>query len=515
MSWIEAENDIEILRGKAALVQRENDRLHKRLAVLSALVDKLEGKDAETLQTELKLLTEQLSAQRAREFGPSSERRTKSKDDPPSQPRTGHGPTEQPVLPFEEVVHPIGAQDPCELCGGAVELWAGQTEDSEEVTVVERKFVIIRHRRQKARCKCGGCVRTAPAPAKLIVGGRYSLAFAVAIAVQKYLYHLPLARQERWMAEQGLTATRQTLWDQIDALASHLQPSYKALRLFVLAAPVVGADETTWPMLAGKKKWWAWAVGRPDAIYYVIDASRSHEAAGRALANFGGTVMCDGYSAYRTLLKARKNAGANVFVLAACWAHVRRKYVHCEADYPEAATAIELIGQLFIIEREVQSAEFADDEARSAELLRRRQTDSVAVLDELKQWRTTQRPLKKSSFGRALQYMDGIWLRLKVFVNDPLVPLTNNLLERGMRGPAIGRRNHYGSKSLRGTGVAALFYSLVETCKLVGVSPTAYLSEAAGRAIAAPGAVLLPHEYALEMGIVAPIQSEPELVSAA
>ena len=192
MSWIEAENDIEILRGKAALVQRENDRLHKRLAVLSALVDKLEGQDAETLQTELKLLTEQLSAQRAREFGPSSERRTKSKDDPPSQPRTGHGPTEQPVLPFEEVVHPIGAQDPCELCGGAVELWAGQTEDSEEVTVVERKFVIIRHRRQKARCKCGGCVRTAPAPAKLIVGGRYSLAFAVAIAVQKYLYHLPL-----------------------------------------------------------------------------------------------------------------------------------------------------------------------------------------------------------------------------------------------------------------------------------------------------------------------------------
>ena len=137
------------------------------------------------------------------------------------------------------------------------------------------------------------------------------------------------------------------------------------------------------------------------------------------------------------------------------------------------------------------------------------------MLDELKQWRTTQRPLKKSSFGRALQYMDGIWLRLKVFVNDPLVPLTNNLLERGMRGPAIGRRNHYGSKSLRGTGVAALFYSLVETCKLVGVSPTAYLSEAAGRAIAAPGAVLLPHEYALEMGIVAPIQSEPELVSAA
>ena len=197
-------------------------------------------------------------------------------------------------------------------------------------------------------------MRTAPAPAKLIPGGRYSLAFAVLVAVQKYLYHLPLARQERWMAEHGLTVTRQTLWDQIEAFATHLQLSYDALRLHVLNAAVVGADEITWPMLSGKKKWWAWAVGRPDAIYYFIDSFCSHEAAGRALAAFAGTVMCDGYSAYRTLLKARKIEGADVFVLAACWAHVRRKFVHCEADYPDAAKAIEYIGQLFAVEREVQ-----------------------------------------------------------------------------------------------------------------------------------------------------------------
>ena len=92
------------------------------------------------------------------------------------------------------------------------------------------------------------------------------------------------------------------------------------------------------------------------------------------------------------------------------------------------------------------------------ELLCRCRQDSAEVLEELKQWRTTQHPLKKSSYGRALQYMDGIWLRLKVFLTDAQVPLTNNLLERGMRGPAIGRRNHYGSKSLRGTQVAALLW---------------------------------------------------------
>ena len=167
------------------------------------------------------------------------------------------------------------------------------------------------------------------------------------------------------------------------------------------------------------------------------------------------------------------------------------------------------------VEREVQAQTFANEDERLAELLRRRRQDSAAVLEEMMQWRTTQHPLKKSSYGRALQYMDGIWLRLKVFLSDAEVPLTNNLLERGMRGAAIGRRNHYGSKSLRGTQVAALFYSLVETCKLVGVSPSSYLVEAASRAIAAPGAVLLPHEYAAEVGAVAPPQAEPELVAAA
>ena len=105
----------------------------------------------------------------------------------------------------------------------------------------------------------------------------------------------------------------------------------------------------------------------------------------------------------------------------------------------------------------------------------------------------------KSSLGEAVHYMDGLGQSLKVFLDDPCVPLSNNLVERSIRGPAGGRRNHFGSKSLRGTEVAACFYSLIETCKLVGVSPAEYLAEAARRAIVAPGTVTLPHEYAAEL----------------
>jgi hypothetical protein len=77
-------------------------------------------------------------------------------------------------------------------------------------------------------------------------------------------------------------------------------------------------------------------------------------------------------------------------------------------------------------------------------------------------------------------------------VDDPRVPLDNNATERGIRGPVVGRKNHYGSKSERGTEVAAVFYSLFETAKLVGVDPARYLREAA--LADAHGEVLLPFD---------------------
>ena len=82
--------------------------------------------------------------------------------------------------------------------------------------------------------------------------------------------------------------------------------------------------------------------------------------------------------------------------------------------------------------------------------------------------------------------------RLTVFLENPWVPLDNNLVERQIRPLVVGRKNHYGSKSKRGTEVAALFYSLIETAHLRGEDPPAYLKRAALAAIADPGTVTLP-----------------------
>src|SRR5581483_8846072 len=170
---------------------------------------------------------------------------------PPPAPRRGHGPTVPPKLPMMEVVPELAAADPIgPQCGGALKEMPGQTEDSAEIDVVEQRFVLVKQQRKKYRCACHGGIDTAPGPLQLaarpdVRGRRSSPAFAVEVAVNKYLDHLPLERQARGMAREGLTIESRTLWDQLDALATVLEPT-DAARRHVLTAPVIGPDETWW-----------------------------------------------------------------------------------------------------------------------------------------------------------------------------------------------------------------------------------------------------------------------------
>jgi transposase len=114
------------------------------------------------------------------------------------------------------------------------------------------------------------------------------------------------------------------------------------------------------------------------------------------------------------------------------------------------------------------------------------------VVDEIKKWAERQQGLPESTFRKAIKYMLDLWHGLTVFLENPWVPLDNNLVERQIRPLVVGRKNYYGSKSRRGTEVAALFYSLIETAQLRGEDPAAYLQRAAMAAIGQPGTVTLP-----------------------
>jgi len=181
---------------------------------------------------------------------------------------------------------------------------AGQTEDAEEITVVERRFVLVTHKRQKYRCACNGCVDTAPGPLRLAarpdVGGRrYAPEFAVEVAIGKYGDHLPLERQARIMRREGLDVASQTLWDQIEALATALQPTYKALHRHVLAAPVIGADETWWRVHAGARGETVVGLERDESRRRRLhDSGEPVAGSGPAGAQgYGGIVLADGYGA--------------------------------------------------------------------------------------------------------------------------------------------------------------------------------------------------------------------------
>jgi hypothetical protein len=104
------------------------------------------------------------------------------------------------------------------------------------------------------------------------------------------------------------------------------------------------------------------------------------------------------------------------------------------------------------------------------------------VLEKMRAWMLESRALKTTTLGGAIRYTMRIWERLAAFVDDPLVWLDNNPTERGLRGPVVGRRNHFGSKSARGTEAAAILYSLVESAKVCDFDPVSYLIEVATRA---------------------------------
>jgi transposase len=488
MVRLEKEKDVERLRQAALLLEAENARLVRRNVELTRALLAAQGADASALQLKLAELERQLAQARAELFGPSSEKRPRAHAPAPAageeKPPRGHGPRQQ-TLPVLEVVHQLEEADKqCPQCGGALSEMKGCFEESEEVDVVERRFVLKRHRRQKYRCGCGGCVETALGPPKLVPGGRYSLDFAIEVAVQKYLDHAPLERQVRTMAREGLTVDSQTLWDQVLALARLLLPTWEALWLSQLRRQVLGVDETRWPLLGspGQTKWHLWALASPKAVVYRIAEGRGADAARPLLEGFSGVLMTDGYAVYDALAKASDGR----FALAHCWAHVRRKFLECAA--PEAQVALGLIGELYEVEREYQTG--PPDLQRLHSL---RQEKSRPVIARLHAWALQVRVLPESALGKALAYLGHLWKGLTLFLEDARVPLDNNATERALRGPVVGRKNHYGSRSKRGTEVAALFYSLLESAKLCGVEPKAYL-RAAARAALRGEPPLLPHQ---------------------
>jgi transposase len=479
------ERDVDTLRQISRLLDRENRRLIAKNLQLTAELARLRGV-TDPAQLEL-ALRQQLEDARAHVFarqpGPPAVE--------PARPvRPGHGPRAQPALPTIEIRHELPTdQRACPACGGEVTAMTGQYETSERVTTVKLTYHLEQHLRQKYRCACNGAVVTAPGPLQLTPGGRYAPAFAVGVAVAKYADHLPLERQVRMMAREGLIVESQTLWDQLNVLARHLEPTYEALGRHALEAPVINVDETRWAIMGSSAPaaGTVWTVRTPTESFYRILPGKSTDEGRQVLAGYRGIAVVDGFAVYEVL--ARDGPG---FTLAHCWAHAKRKFGDIADQWPVASAEIAaLIGELYAIERRVPGSFPGDAETQDLRW-QLRQAHSRLVLDRIWHWATVQVGLPRSDFGKAVRYMLERWDGLTRFLTDPRIPLDNNAAERALRGPVVGRKNHYGSRSIRGTQVAALFYTLCESARLVGVDAHAYLRHALNAALITPGTVTLP-----------------------
>lgn len=485
-----------LLKQRVRLMEVELEQMQGLLDQAYRKIARLEGEEPqlslETLIEDLERL-EALRLEREREQIEEDREKARSEIEQEKQRRKkrGHGPRPQEALPVVEQVFELEEGHLCDGCGRPVTPMGEQFEESEEIHILERRYVKRKVRRRKYRCTCQAHIVTAPAPARVIPGGRYSLDFIIKCVIDKWLDHIPLERQTRIMDRDGLIVGSQTLYDQAEALARVLEPLYLWLGEEVLLDRVLHADETRWPLLDSKKTsaWTVWTRTTPKIAHYAILPSKSQKAAEHLFEGYEGVIVADGYRVYENLARDGPN-----LKLANCWAHVLRKFGDIRDDFPkECAQVIEWITDLYEIESKIEGPFPGDVEAQSQRLALR-QEKSVPKLEEILKWAQVTVGLPRSSLGKAVRYMLKRWEALCRFTENPRIPLDNNAAERALRGPVIGRKVHYGSKSRRGTEVAAIFYTLLETAKLEGINPAAYLKAATQRMLET-GEVLLPADF--------------------
>ena len=210
----------------------------------------------------------------------------------------------------------------------------------------------------------------------------------------------------------------------------------------------------------------------PPAAAFFYSPDRGGEHPERQLAGFPGIMQADAYAGFNRLYEANRQPGP--ILEAACWAHARRKFFELAAvaKAPIAAEAVRRIDQLFAIERDING--------RSAEARRRaRQEQSAPLVAELEPWLRAQqdRVSPKSETSKAIAYTRKRWAAFTRFLDDGRICMSNNAAERALRGIAVGRGNWTFAGSDRGGERAAAVYTLIETAKLNGIDPQAWLAD--------------------------------------
>jgi transposase len=387
-------------------------------------------------------------------------------------------------LPREEVLLGIGVAV-CPCCGGALHEIGESVSDM--LDWVPAQLRVMRIRRPKYGCRACGKLHQAAAPERPIAGGTATPALLAQVLVAKYCDHTPLYRQSQIFARHGVEIDRSTLCGWVGGACWWLDALHEKLCADVFVSDHLFADDTPVPVLdpgRGRTKTgrlWVyvrddrpWGGTLPPAAVYLFAPDRKAARPAAHLEHFKGVLQVDGYAGFEAL------GQRDGVVLAACWAHTRRYFydVAEATGSPIAAEALRRIGELYAVEERVRG--------QSPELrLAGRRTWSKPVVDALYLWLDRQLAQVPASSGlaEAIRYALARWDALKRFLDDGRIELDTNPVERAIRPVTLGRKNHLFAGSDGGGARWGTLCSLIETCKMNGVEPYAYLRDVLQRMV--------------------------------
>ena len=292
------------------------------------------------------------------------------------------------------------------------------------------------------------------------------------VVTSKFADDLPLHRLENMFAREGFELDRSTMCVWMADVARLVRPLYDRMVQRVLQSHVLATDDTVMPMQhpgkTKKSRMWIYQ-GDESHPYNVFEFTVSHSRDGpaRFLQNFRNTLLADAYGGYDGIVLNQE------LPRAGCWAHARRKFVDCQAAAPQVTQAIlRLIKRLFALESTLKDVD-AD------ERLRRRQAEAAPLLESLHTLLLDQKAglLPKHPLTEAIQYTLNQWPALTLFVQDPAVPIHNNLAEQQMKRIALLRKNALFVATPGGGETAAILSSLTSTCRRHDINPQAYLTQ--------------------------------------
>lgn len=384
-------------------------------------------------------------------------------------------------LPVVEILCELDEKEQvCGVCEGKMRLLGKETA-REELEMIPAQVRLLRYVRYSYVCeRCEketgeATIVKAPTPAPVIKKSLASASTVAHVMYQKYVNGMPLNRQEKDWANQGVRLSRATLANWIIRSATDwLEPIWEMMKAYLLKQAVICADETVIQVLKeeGKKpssesRMWVYCsgnTGKAPVVLFEYQATRSGEHARRFLQGFTQFLQTDGYAGYNKVPNVTR---------CGCWAHQRRKY---EESMPRsgnlegsaAAEGFEYCNRLFAIEKELE-------ELSPQERKLKRLEQSKPVLEAYWSWLETVNALSASKLGEAVTYAVNQKTSLEAFLEDGRIELSNNRAERCIKNFVLGRKSWLFADTTKGAKASATAYSIVETAKANQLNPYMYL----------------------------------------